>query len=228
MFKRQLVGVGAMLVASFALGCGASGNKNETDMRVINASPNGPAMTALLNGAVIQQNIAYATQPSYQVVDEDSKTIEMRNAATGATLFTQSVSLEHERHYTEIATGMIASIGSLFIEDANNDPSSGTAAFRFIQVAPSMPVVDVYLTPSGTSITSINPTIGNVAFNKATAYVSVPANTYTLSVTAAGTKSVLLTVPNLALPSLAVRSILSLDKPGGGAPFQSMTLVDRN
>jgi len=229
MFRRHDLGVGLLLLAALAVGCNdASGNKDITSIRVINASPNGPLITALLNGAVIEASIPYGTTQGYQLVDEDGTTIQLRDAQTNATLFNQDVSLEHERFYTEIATGFLVNIGSLFVEDAHDAPPAGTAEFRFIQVAPSMPAVDVYVTDANTDINTVAPTIVNVAFNSSSAYVQVAPATYRVRATSAGTKSVLLDVSNVALPALAIRSMLSLDKAGGGTPFSSLLLVDMN
>jgi hypothetical protein len=231
MSKRRYVGVVAVVFGVFALACNdASGNKNETSIRFINASPNGPAMTALLDGAIIEANVTYATPSPYQIVDEDSKTIQLRNAVTDATLFNQDVDLEHERFYTEIATGNISTLGSLFVQDNRDAPPAGQAFFRFIHVAPSMPAgLDIYVTDPNVDISNVSPTITNVVYLTASAYVQIVGNTYRVRVTATGTKTpVLIDDASVSLPALGARTMLSLDNAGGGPPFSTLLLIDQS
>ena len=230
MSKRLYVGVGALLFGAFALACSdASGNKDETSIRFINASPNGPAMTALLDGAIIEANVTYATPSPYQIVNEDGKTIQLRNAVTDATLFNDDVDLEHERFYTEIATGNISTLGSLFVQDNRNAPPAGQAFFRFIHVAPTMPAgLDIYVTDPNADIATLSPTITNVVYLTASAYVQIAGGTYRVRVTATGTKTVLIDDSNVAIPALGARTMLSLDNPGGGPPFSTLLLTDQS
>jgi uncharacterized protein DUF4397 len=230
MSKRLYVGVGALLFGAFALACSdASGNKDETSIRFINASPNGPAMTALLDGAIIEANVTYATPSPYQIVNEDGKTIQLRNAVTDATLFNQDVDLEHERFYTEIATGNSSTLGSLFVQDNRDAPPAGQAFFRFIHVAPTMPAgLDIYVTDPNADISTLSPTIPNVVYLTASSYVQIAGGTYRVRVTATGTKTVLIDDANVGLPALGARTMLSLDNPGGGPPFSTLLLTDQS
>ena len=228
MLKRKLIGIGAMLVASFAVACSSSNDNTSTSMRVINASPNAPAITGLLDGAVIQANISYATPSPYKFVAEDGKTIQITDASTNAILINQDVHLDHNKEYTEILIGPLATLGSLFVQDQNSDPSAGNAAFRFINTAPSMTAVDVYLTAQGADISNLSPNITNIMFGTASSYVEVPGATYEVRLTATGTKNLVLDVPTVPLNALAVRTMLSLDNAGGGVPFQALVLVDFN
>jgi hypothetical protein len=81
-------------------------------------------------------------------------------------------------------------------------------------------------------ITAVEPTLSGVTFRSASAYLPLPAGARRVRVTGAGTKAVLLdtAAPAVALAPTAgqIRTVLVLDKPGGGQPLQAAVLVDRN
>jgi hypothetical protein len=230
MLQKSHVG-GILVAAALIVACSDSNSpKHQSQIRTVNASPNAPSLDFAVDGALIQSNVVYAATPSYSDVIEDSDHATLLNHSSGATLVTQDIHLETNRNYTMIGVGFLASISSVFVEDSQDAPVSGQTKVRFIQTSPSMPTgVDVYLTSATADLATTAPTISNVAFKAVSSYLIVPTGSnYRLRITATGTKSLLLDVPNINLPSGGVRTFLTLDKVGGGTPFQSMTLADLN
>lgn len=220
---------GAILVASFALACNDSNGPHDTSfMRFVNASPDGPSVDAVLDNTTVQSSIAYANSAAYTNVDEDADNFTFKNTTSGASITTQSVSLETGAHYTEILSGRATNLVANFYEDNMDDPSTNNVKLRFFQVAPSMPLADVYITPSTTNLANVNPNLANIAFRNTPAYFQMSGGTYRIRLTTAGTKTVLFDVDGVVLGSGSIRSILTLDKAGGGAPFTSLVLADKN
>jgi hypothetical protein len=119
------------------------------------------------------------------------------------------------------------------LTDDNAAPAAGEAKLRVVHAAPSGGPVDVYVTaPDVVDITAVAPTLTTVTFRSASAYLPLAAGARRVRVTGGGTKTVLLdtTAPAVALPLAAgqIRTVLVLDKPGGGQPLQAAVLVDRN
>ena len=220
-----------LVAAAFAIACSDSNGPDDLSrVRTVNASPDAPSLNFVLDGTTIQSSIAYATDPTYMDVDEDADHATLTNSSSGATLVANDVHLETNRNYSMIAVGKLASISSIFVEDSQDAPVSGKSKVRFIQTAPSMPAsVDVYITSPGADLATTSPTLSNVAFKSVSSYLLVDAaNDYRLRITAAGSKTTILDVPSVNLPSGGIRTLLSLDASGGGGPFSNMNLVDKN
>ena len=74
--------------------------------------------------------------------------------------------------------------------------------------------------------------LSTVTFRSASAYLALPAGARRVRVTGSGTKTVLLdtAAPAVALALAAgqIRTVLVLDREGGGQPLRASVLVDRN
>jgi uncharacterized protein DUF4397 len=219
----------AVLVASFAIACSDSNGPHDTSfMRFVNASPDGPSIDAVLDNTTVQSSIAYANSAAYMNVDEDADNLTLKSSTSGSALTTHSVSLETGAHYTEILSGRATNLVANIYQDNMDDPSAGNVKVRFFQVAPSMPIADVYITNATTDIASANPTLVNISFRNTPTYLQITGGTYRIRLTAAGTKTVLFDVSGVNLQTGTIRSVLTLDKAGGGTPFTSLVLADKN
>jgi hypothetical protein len=110
---------------------------------------------------------------------------------------------------------------------ADHDRRYATQAkVRVIHGSPSAGPVDVYLTPSGTSIASIAPTYANVSFLGDTEFVSYAAGAYTLTITPAGSKTPVIGPLSVTLANAGIYTAVARDAPGGGAPYGLILLDD--
>jgi hypothetical protein len=96
-----------------------------------------------------------------------------------------------------------------------------------LHAAASAPAVDVYVTAPDAGLANAQPTLSNVPFKAISDYLTVPAGTYDVFVTVAGTKNIAIQAKGLAIADRLVATVAALDATGGGAPFSLEVLDER-
>ena len=94
------------------------------------------------------------------------------------------------------------------MEDNLTAPASGKAHVRFIHLSPDAPAVDITLT-DGTVV------FGDYIFKEASAFTPLNAATYNLQVRLAGTSTVVLELPNIALTAGKIYTVFAKGFVGG-------------
>ena len=107
------------------------------------------------------------------------------------------------------------------------DIVSKQAKLRVFHGAPSAPAVDVYVTAPGTSIADQSPVLSKVPFSAISDYLTIPAGSYDVKVTIAGTKTVAIKADALQVADGLTAMVAALDAKGGGSPFALQVLDER-
>jgi Domain of unknown function (DUF4397) len=223
----------------FAASCGSS---NQSQIRVVHAIPDGPALDVDVNGTKITTAaLAFGgvqpTPPAYTKVPSGSVTIQAfdTGTTTNPIFGTNGVtaSLSGSAQYTVVLDGFVASPSAPLITDINTAPTSGNIEFRIIHASPSNQTpLDVYIVPPGTDITNVTPQIGGsnpLTYQQASSYVSVgfATNGYSVILTANGNKTPLFNPPyGIAPPTGSIRTLVLVDLQGGGAMSQTPLVLN--
>lgn len=221
------------LVAALAVSACSDDNNvtapaSTADLRVVHASPDAPNVDVLVDNTAALTNVGYKAASPYLEVPSGSRNLKVRASGTTTVVIDQTATLNQGSAYTVIATGRVASIAPLVLTDDLTSPAAGNIRLRLVHASPSAGNVDIYVTAPTADITTATPTLANVAFRVASNYLEVPAGTYRVRITPAGTKTVAIDVNNVALTAGQVRTAVAVDAPGGGAPFGAILLADRN
>lgn len=223
----------------FTTSCGSSSSQ----LRVVDAIPDAPVgLDVDVNGknAFTTPFTFGSTEPSsgYQKVSAGSDSIEVfQTGTTTSVIPSTSFSMGGSSQNTVVLTGYyIAGTGSPNIPtavqftDNNAAPTSGDVEFRIIHASPSTATVDVYIVPPGTDITQVNPaTISGLAYQAASSpYTSLAAATYSVIVTASGSKNEIIAPQDYALTAGQIRTLVLVDNVNGGQPPQWLLLSDLN
>lgn len=198
------------------------------DVRVVHASPDAPNVDVLVDNSVALSNVAYRAASAYLDVPSGTRNLKVRAAGTSNVVINADVPLVAGNAYTVLATGRVASIAPLVLQDNLTLPASGNIKLRLVHGSPTAGNVDIYVTAPTADITNIQPTLQNVPFRAASQYLEVPAGTYRVRITPTGTKTVAIDVPNVTLTAGQIRTAVAVDAPGGGAPLGAILLADRN
>jgi hypothetical protein len=162
-------------------------------VRVAHLSPDAPPVDVYVNGARALSAVPFKDVSNYLPVPAGSVNFKVTpaNAATPVVI-DATVSLSDGGNYTVAATGFLAGIQPLLLEDDRG--TTGQAKVRFVHTGPDAPAVDIAVT-GGPVLFS------NVSFRQATGYPQVAPGTYDLEVRPAGTTTVALAVPGVTLRS---------------------------
>lgn len=176
--------------------------KKVSRVKVIHNVAKGPSVDVVVDGKVALANVGYKAQSDYLEVPSGKHTLSIK--AGGKALATADVDLSPNTDYTVIAHGDVndlSSIALLALQDNNACPAAGNAHIRFVHAAATAPAVDVWAGP--------NPFFTNVSYGSTgqPAYKPAPAGSVVLSVTPAGTRDVVLQLPNVNLEAGKVYTI---------------------
>ena len=232
-FSLQKPRLAAMLLASLALAaCDDDDDPTApvatAQLRVVHASPDAPNVDVLVDGAAALTNVPFKAASDYLSVPSGARNLKVRAAGTTTVVIDQNATVVGGRAYTVLATGPVASIAPLVLEDDLTNPASGNVRLRLVHASPTAGNVDIYVTAPTANLDTTTPTLSNVAFRAASSYLEVPAGTYRVRITPAGTKTVAIDVNNVALTAGQIRTAVAVDAPGGGAPLGAILLTDEN
>ena len=172
---------------------GPEGNTGDPRVRVIHASPDAPAVDVLVNDGVAFSNLPF--EGSTDFASLSAGTYNVKVVPTGATspvVIEADLTLESGVDYTVVATDFLAMIAPSILTADGGVPTEGNAWVRFFHGSPDTPAVDI-------AVTGGDVLIANVAFQQGSEYLEVPAGTYDLEARVAGTMTVGLALPGVAL-----------------------------
>jgi hypothetical protein len=222
----------SLLFAASALTAACSDDNTsptaEARVRVVHASPDAPEVDVLVDDAEVLGDVPYLTASDYLGVPAGGRNVKVNAAGSTTTVIDADVSLVDGTDYTVIASGLLAAIEPIVLEDDNSAPAAGNVKVRAIHGAPSAPAVDIYVTAPGADLAAETPALSNVEFGVVADYIEAPAGDYQVRVTPTGTKTVVIDSGVLTLASGQVRTAIAVDATGGGAPFDLLLLEDLN
>jgi hypothetical protein len=194
----------------------------------VHASPDAPNVDVLVDNAEVLDNVPYRGFSDYLDVSTGTRNLKVRAANTTSVVIDANAPLVAGNAYTVLATGRVANIAPLILEDNLTNPAAGNIKLRLVHGSPTAGNVDIYVTAPTADLATTQPTLSNVAFRAASAYLEVPAGTYRVRITTTGTKTVAIDVNNVTLTAGQIRTAVAVDAPGGGAPLGAILLADKN
>ncbi len=216
----------------FATGCSST---NITQVRVINALSDSPALDVYINTTQITASLAFPQvqpgPPDYRGAPSGTVMLEAFNAGTTSNPILNtgtSLTLNGTTQYTLVLDGYYNSAGVVAITDNNTIPTSGNVEFRIINASTRAPKggVDVYIVPPNTDITKYTPQISALSNGQGSNYQSLTytADGYSVIVTANGGKTPLVN-QSLARPSASITTLVLVDNPGGNNGMSQTPVV---
>lgn len=227
LLKALPLTLGLACLCFFAASCGS----NQSQIRVVHAISDGPALDINVNTTKVVTNIAFAgvqpTPPAYDKVTAGSVTLQAYDTGTTTSIVGNngvSASLSGSSQYTVLLTGFLNGTGPTAptfweITDNNAAPTSGNVEFRIIDGSVNTPSggFDVFIVPPGTNIQGLSPQVSGLTFGQGSAYISLTAaaNGYAVIATPHGNQTPDIN-QNYTLSAGQIRTIVIVDNQGGG------------
>lgn len=188
-----VVALGALAAATLAFGATTAEAQPTAQVRVVHMSPDAPAVDVLVDNQRAIADLAFKSATDYASLPAGQRNVKVTAAGDSQTAVIEAnLPLQAGQSLTAVATGRLADIAPLLLQDDNTAPAAANAKVRFVHASPDAPAVDI-------AVAGGQVLFPNVSFRNASAYVQVPAGTYNLEVRPAGTQDVALSVPNVAL-----------------------------
>ena len=199
------------------------------NLRVVNASPDAPPLSVISNGntaSPLVPSLAFESFTPYISLTPGSYTFTVTPASnTAQVLSTQALTLNGGSEQTIYALGMYASLATETTYDDRRRVATA-AKLRIIQASPGAAFVDVYLTAPGAGIASSAPTFVYIPLGGDTGFEQFAAGSYDLTVTTAGTQTVLIGPTTVTITNTGVYTVVARDAPGGGSPYGVILMDD--
>ncbi|HEY0680250.1 MAG TPA: DUF4397 domain-containing protein [Chitinophagaceae bacterium] len=185
----------------------------QANVMVVHASPNAPAVDIRVNNAVAKTNLAYPTNTGYLQVNAGATNLKVSPATTTTYVIDANVTLDANKNYSVFALDSVSKIKAAVVVDDLTAPAAGKAHVRFFHLSPNAPAVDI-------AVTGGPVVFGNRAFNDQatanyTAFTPLNAASYNLEVRVAGTSTVVLSLPNIALQAGKIYTVFAKGFVGG-------------
>ena len=197
-------------------------------VRVLHASPDARAVDVYLDDVKVGAltNVPFGTISGYLDIPAGDHNVKVY--ATGTTtgaVIDANVSVASGSRYTIAATNAVASIAAQVIED-EPAPDCAGAQVRVIHFGADAPGVDVATTGAAPA----DAVVKNLTYPNATGYVGLSAGSYDLEVRLAGTTTVALALPGVAVEACNSYSVFAVgsaaDPAVGGNALQVVVAVD--
>jgi len=216
---KRLLFVSMILVLSLVTATTAFA-AGEPRVRVVHASPDAPAVDVWVNGNVAFSDAPFTGITDYASLSPGSFDVQVVPAgATEPVVIDATLELAADTDYTVVAVGLLADIEPLVLIDNNSAPASGKAHVRFVHASPDAPAVDIAV--AGGPVL-----FADVPFKGVGDYLPVDAGTYDLEARLAGTDTVALSVPGVALEEGVVYTIFAMGLAGGEPALRAVPSVD--
>ncbi len=221
--KRILTILGASALAFTLIGCDSddvAGPEGQAELRVAHLSPDAPAVDVYLDGEKAVAGASFRDVTSHLRVSSGEHRIRVVPAgAASPAVIDATLTFAVGSATTVAATGLLGAsdLAPIVLGDERSAPS-GSARVRFAHASPDAPAVDVAVT--GGSVL-----FSNVAFRQDSAYITVPAGTYDLEVRVAGTTTVALPLPDVALAGGTAYTVFAVGQLGNGT-LGALAVVD--
>ncbi len=205
----------AMVCATLLAGCGKNPEViDDANVRVLNLAPEAGAISLVIDEATTnwQSDIAYQTTTAYKTVAHGTRRVRVSNS--GGVFLDTSLSMLMRQKQLLVVVGGKSTPAAVFINNDLATPPAGKARIRLISLAIGLATFDLYVTSPTEDYLLISPQASGVT----STIHEVNTGTYTVRLTAPGTKDVLFEIPARAYADRIAYNLAIYNEGSGEIP----------
>lgn len=194
---------------------------DQAKVRIVHGSPDAPAVDITVNGETVVENAAFKAVTDYLMVPAGEHEVSIYATGTvaeGNPVLTANLAVEAGKAYTVVATNTLANLEVAVLND-DLTTTAGKAKVRVGHFSPDAPAVDV-------AVTGGDVLFPNAPFKAVTDYAEVEPATLDLEVRVAGTKDVVLSLPDTELKADMIYTVLAVGLAAGDPALDVLVLAD--
>lgn len=253
---RSLSSIAALLAVSAACGTKEAPGPLEPSgptgrVRFVNliTDPARLPVNAILENVPFGVNLGYGgTTPSSlpspatanysPILVGDRSLVLQKTADPSVTVATLTFTIAQDQDQTVYATGGTGggAVTGFMTTDPRPAPGAGQVAVRIVNMSPTGGALDFFVTAPNADLSTVSPTVANLALHGESVYVNLAAGTYQIRAVPAGTApaarstSVVINFTPPATPTPfpagAGRTIVAADAAAGGTPLRAFLIRD--
>ena len=236
-FATRTVRFASLALLTLVLaGCqGIGGIQPISQVRIIDVSPDAPALDIHQNSSATLYNVGFGTVSSYISVPAGAYTHSAYTAGTEQQIAAVRGAFSPGGQYTVLTGNVAANLQMTVLKDQSTPAPSGEVALRFLHEATRAGAVDIYLLPPGAAPISVAPFITGATFGINTGYINAPSGTYSIVAYPAGTVPASSVTPaytgsQITYAATSAHTIILIDQPqiqpAGASTLQVISAAD--
>jgi len=216
-------------VCALLAGCqGMSRVQPVAQVRIIDTSPDAPAIDIRQTDSAGLYNVAFGTVSSYIPLPPGAYTQTAYTAGTRQQLAAVQASFLDGGQYTLLTGNTAAALQMTVLRDQSTPAPAGKVALRVLTQTTRRGAYDLYLLPAGSPLTAAVPLASRAGFGANTGYRNLPSGAYSILAFQAGSRpalaSPIFTGAQAVYPSGAVRTLILIDHAQSGATSSAPAL----
>jgi hypothetical protein len=192
------------------------------EVRAAHLSPDAPAVDIYLDGQMVGAltGVPFKVVSGYLTVGASTHNVKVYAAGTTTNpVIDADVTLLPNRAYTVAATGLLADITPIVLEDDRTAPAAGQSHVRFVHASPDAPAVDIQVANGGPTLFT------GTSFRQFAGYSQVGSGMYDLEVRLTSNDALALAVPGVQLNGSTNTTIFAIGLAGDGS-LEALPVTD--
>jgi hypothetical protein len=197
--KKSLNLLALLLILIAAISCQKTTTTvTNTNVRLINLSPNAGAMDVYGNSALIVGGVSYGSASSYQKINSTTPSLTISLTGTSTVLLNGGVNFSADNYYSTIVYDSVAIIKGDVFKDDRTLPPAGKTFIRFFDYVSGTSSIDIIVAGSTTNklFSGRNYLDHNNAGANYTSYTAFDPGPFSVSAVVAGTNVVITQLPS--------------------------------
>jgi hypothetical protein len=194
LFGRSCRSLTAMLFVASALvfsGCGKNEDTQKTNLRVINLAPETGNIGVRVEDETnnLHSDVSFRQTTAFKELDSGGKRIRVSNS--GGVILDQTLQMDEKSKHLLVVYGGSSSQGMTLLKNDISSASSGKTKLRLLSYGVGLPTFDLYMTTGSEDFRTVEPRVRNTGGT----LLELDNASYTIRLTAAGTKDVVFEMP---------------------------------